>query len=67
MDILKGLMARKKISQVKLAQLMGVTQATVSRYLSGQYIPTVDSIGKLYRKGILERDEALSLLHQYGE
>jgi len=47
-----GFMSRKKISQVKLAKLLGVTQATISLYCKGKSSIGFDKIEKLIDLGI---------------
>ncbi len=49
MDELKELRKQKKISQAKLADDLHVTQATVSRWETGEMLPTIDILNELAR------------------
>lgn len=49
MDSLKELRKQKKISQAKLADDLHVTQATVSRWETGEMLPTIDILNELAR------------------
>lgn len=49
MDVLKELRKQKKISQAKLADDLHVTQATVSRWETGEMLPTIDILNELSR------------------
>ncbi len=43
-DIIKGIMTEKKLSQQKFADIIGVNQTTVSQWLLGRKKPGYDSI-----------------------
>ena len=43
-DIIKGIMTEKKLSQQKFADAIGVNQTTVSQWLLGRKKPGYDSI-----------------------
>ena len=43
-DIIKGIMTEKKLSQQKFADIIGVNQTTVSQWLLGRKKPSYDSI-----------------------
>ena len=47
MEVLKELRNQKKISQSKLADDLHVTQATVSRWETGEMLPTIDILNDL--------------------
>lgn len=47
MEALKELRRQKKISQGKLAEDLHVTQATVSRWETGEMLPTIDYLNEL--------------------
>jgi len=44
---LKAELRHNRISQEKVAKLLGVTQATVSRWTSGEYQPDLETLFKL--------------------
>ena len=43
-DVIKEIMANKKLSQQKFADMIGVNQTTVSQWLLGKKKPSYDSI-----------------------
>ena len=47
MKTLRRHMKRKRLSQVELARLVGVTQPTVWAWLAGRKNPTLEHLGKL--------------------
>ncbi len=48
-DIIKGIMTEKKLSQQKFADAIGVNQTTVSQWLLGRKKPGYDSISLICR------------------
>jgi transcriptional regulator with XRE-family HTH domain len=59
MKTLRRHMKRNKLSQVSLARELGVSQATVCQWLSGQKNPTLGNLGKLADFTGLTVDELL--------
>lgn len=49
-EVIKNLMEERKLSQKKLADLLGVNQTTVGQWLAGKKKPNYDSILLLYEK-----------------
>jgi len=47
LNVIKELRKQKKISQAKLAENIHVTQATVSRWETGEMLPTLDILTEL--------------------
>ncbi len=43
-DVIKGIMIEKNLTQQKFASVIGVNQTTVSQWLLGKKKPTYDSI-----------------------
>lgn len=46
-DTIKDIMTNKRLSQQKFADLIGVNQTTVSKWLLGKKKPTYDSINAI--------------------
>ena len=42
-----GLLEQKDLTQRELAKLLGVTEVSVSRYISGKHAPTADILSKM--------------------
>lgn len=46
-DLIAGLMAKKKLTKTALAKLLGVSQPTVTMYLSGEQNLTVTKLAEI--------------------
>ena len=46
-EILKGTMIRKNLTQRRLAELIGVNEATVSKYLHGENAPNFKTLVRI--------------------
>ena len=49
-DVIKGIMIEKGLSQQAFADILGINQTTVSQWLLGKKKPGYDSIMLLYEK-----------------
>lgn len=49
-EVLKELITEKKLSQEKLAKILGVNQTTVGQWLLGKKKPNFDNILAIYEK-----------------
>ena len=68
MENLKKMRIKRKVTQVKLAEIANVTQETISAYESGKAYPSVDTLIKIadflntstdYILGRIENDEPI--------
>lgn len=55
---------KAKLNQVTFAALAGMTQPTLSRFLSGDNIPTIDSINKIMDALSTIKDEGVDDDHR---
>ncbi len=60
-DVLKQIMAEKKLSQQKIADLLGVNQTTVSQWLLGKKKPGYDSIVAIYEHFFITPNELFGI------
>jgi transcriptional regulator with XRE-family HTH domain len=59
MEPLKTYLERKEISQAQFAQLVGVTQPTVSDWINGRMLPSTDRLVEISRVTGLSIDKLL--------
>lgn len=59
MESLKTYLERKEISQAQFAQLVGVTQPTVSDWINGRMLPSTDRLVEISRVTGLSIDKLL--------
>ena len=60
-DVIKQIMVENKLSQQKLADILGVNQTTVSQWLLGKKKPGYDSIMLIYEKFHIEPNEIFGI------
>ena len=60
-EVIRQLMSEKKMSQQKLADMLGVNQTTVSQWLLGNKKPGFDSIFAFYEKFGIEPNELFGI------
>ncbi len=60
-DVIKYIMEEYKLTQQKLADVLGVNQTTVSQWLLGKKKPGYDSIQLLHEKFAIEPNELFDL------
>ena len=58
---IKELIKKNNISQTELARLTGITDCTMSRYMSGQRIPTVRNLVRIAKALNTSTDYLLGL------
>ena len=60
-EVIKGLIIEKGLSQQAIADILGVNQTTISQWLLGNKKPGYDSIELLYKKFGIEPNELFDL------
>ena len=60
-DTIKEIMEMNGLSQEKLAQILGVNQTTVSKWLLGKIKPGYDNILAIYEKFGIEPNELFGI------
>lgn len=60
-SVIKSIMAEKKLSQQKFADMVGVNQTTVSQWLLGRKKPGYDSIAMICKKFDVSPNEFFDL------
>ena len=61
-DFLNEVMRRKKCLPIKMAKELGVSHATVSRWLSGHDVPNISSCHRLAEYAGVSIDEVLAVI-----